>query len=307
MQDVIKRYFWVLGALAVMVCSLFAAKATGHILEAKFLGDSKTGPKIVPVVQAEVTPTKTVDKDGGQFQARNMFCSDCTPPVSTVAANTDPSSIQITSLPLVLLATMVGPVEDQSYATIVNTDSLKQGAYSVGDPIPGASGKLKAIRFKYVDFENNGHIERIVLAGATPPATPVAAAEPAPTSDEGKDDLQASIDNGIKKIDDNTYEIDKALVDKVLANPMAVAKGARIVPAVKNGKPDGFKLYAIRPSSVYSKLGLTNGDTLQSINGFELTSADKALEVYTKLREATSLEMEVTRRGKPVTLKYTIR
>jgi general secretion pathway protein C len=49
---------------------------------------------------------------------------------------------------------------------------------------------------------------------------------------------------------------------------MAVAKGARVVPAVKNGKPDGFKLYAIRPSSVYSKLGLTNGDTIQSINGF---------------------------------------
>ncbi len=70
---------------------------------------------------------------------------------------------------------------------------------------------------------------------------------------------------------------------------MAVAKGARVVPAVKNGKPDGFKLYAIRPSSVYAKLGLQNGDTLQSINGFDLTSADKALEVYTKLREATSL------------------
>ena len=113
------------------------------------------------------------------------------------------------------------------------------------------------------------------------------------------DELQASIDNGIKKIDDNNYEIDKSLVDKVLANPMAVAKGARVVPAVKNGKPDGFKLYAIRPSSVYAKLGLTNGDTLQSINGFELTSADKALEVYTKLREATSLEVEITRRGKP--------
>ena len=128
-----------------------------------------------------------------------------------------------------------------------------------------------------------------------------------PKSDGDGDDLQASIDNGIKKIDDSTYEIDKKLVDQVLANPMAVAKGARVVPAVKNGKPDGFKLYAIRPSSVYAKLGLTNGDTIQSINGFELTTADKALEVYTKLREATSLEMEVTRRGKPVTLKYTIR
>ena len=121
------------------------------------------------------------------------------------------------------------------------------------------------------------------------------------------DDLQASIDNGVKKIDDTTYEIDKSLVEKALANPMALAKGARVVPAVKNGKPDGFKLYAIRPSSVYAKLGLTNGDTLQSINGFELTSADKALEVYTKLREATQLQVEITRRGKPMTLNYSIR
>jgi general secretion pathway protein C len=119
--------------------------------------------------------------------------------------------------------------------------------------------------------------------------------------------MQASIDSGIKKIDDSNYEIDKGLVEKVLLNPMAVAKGARVVPSMKNGKPDGFKLYAIRPSSVFAKLGLANGDTLQSINGFDLTSADKALEVYTKLREATSLEVEVTRRGKPATLKYSIK
>jgi general secretion pathway protein C len=79
------------------------------------------------------------------------------------------------------------------------------------------------------------------------------------------------------------------------------------VPAVKDGKPDGFKLYAIRPSSVYSKLGLQNGDTLQSINGFDLTSADKALEVYTKLREATSLQVTVTRRGKQEQIQYSIR
>jgi len=234
-----------------------------------------------------------------------MFCSDCTPAVDTVASS-DPSQIALTSLPLVLLATNIGPVPEQSYATIINTESQKQGAFAVDDQVPGASGKVKSIHFKYIDFENNGRVERLVLSGATPPAVPVAAVAPPPTPGDG-DDMQASIDSGIKKIDDSTYEIDKSLVDKVLANPMAVAKGARIVPAVKNGKPDGFKLYAIRPSSVYAKLGLTNGDTLQAINGFEMTSADKALEVYTKLREATSLEVEVTRRGKPVTLKYTIR
>ena len=34
---------------------------------------------------------------------------------------------------------------------------------------------------------------------------------------------------------------------------------------------------------------------------------DKAMEVYSKVRDASSLQVNVTRRGKPVTLNYTIR
>ena len=78
---------------------------------------------------------------------------------------------------------------------------------------------------------------------------------------------------------------------------MALAKGARVVPSVKNGKPDGFKMYAIKPDSVFSKLGFSNGDTMHAVNGFEMTSADKALEMYTKLKEANSLQVDVSRRG----------
>ena len=310
MQDLIKRYFWVISAITVITCAVFAAKATGSIITATVLNDSSKAPKVTPIQPRTDTVVKpTRSKDGGQLATRNMFCSECTP--AAVVVNNDPSSIQQTSLPLVLLATNVSPDPEQSYASVINTDSQKQGAYGVGEVLPGASGKVKVIGYKYVDFENNGHIERLGLSGAPVPQ-PVASAAPTPDPGTGDgsgsgDDLQAAIDSGIKKIDDTTYEIDKGLVEKVLVNPMAVAKGARVVPAMKNGKPEGFKLYAIRPTSVYAKLGLTNGDTLTSINGFELTSADKALEVYTKLREATSLELEVTRRGKPVTLKYSIR
>jgi general secretion pathway protein C len=307
MQDLIKRHFWVLGAVTVVVCAVFAAKATNHIVEARFLGDPEHAPKIAPIAaQSQPTVAAVRSKDGGQFQSRNMFCSDCTPAVATQSS--DPSQIATTTLPLALLATNIGPHPQDSYATIINSENQRQGAFSVGDQVPGATGKIKEIHFKYIDFENNGHTERLVLLGATPPATPVAAAEAPPALPTGDgDEMQAAVDSGIKKIDDNNYEIDKGLVEKVLLNPMAVAKGARVVPSMKNGKPDGFKLYAIRPSSAFARLGLANGDTLQSINGFELTSADKALEVYTKLREATSLEVEVTRRGKPVTLKYSIK
>ena len=112
---------------------------------------------------------------------------------------------------------------------------------------------------------------------------------------------------GIKQVDDTDFTIERSMLDTLLTDPAQLSRAVRIVPSIKNGQPDGLKLYAIRPSSAFAKLGLTNGDTLKQINGFELTSADKALEVYTKLREATSLEVEVQRRGKPVTLKYTIK
>jgi general secretion pathway protein C len=283
---------------------VFGARALSHFLEAKYLSDPDHAPVVsVSAPTPAAAPTKPVrTKDGLAFAQRDMFCSECTP---AVAVATDPGSITTTTLPLVLVATNVNTAKpEDSYASLVNTTSQMQGAYSVGDPIPGATGKLKAIHQKYIEFENNGHTERLVLAGAPPPAV-VAQVE---TKPEGEtDELQAAVDNGIKSTGENSYEIDKSLVEKILANPMGIAKGARVVPSQKNGKPDGFKLYAIRPSSAFAKLGLTNGDTLLSINGFELTSADKALEVYTKLREATSLQVTINRRGKDMTLNYSIR
>jgi len=307
MQDLIKRYFWVLGAIVVMTCAVFAAKAANNIVSATVLGDSDKAKLPVPTAPSPSTAAPVNKaahpKDGTQLAARNMFCSDCTPPVESTAKTND-GSVQNTSLPLSLLATNVGTNPKQSYATIINTETSHQGAYMVGDRIPGATGNLTAIHYKFVEFDNSGHTERLGLLGAVLPPPQVAVETP---KDDNKDDLDVAVDNGVKKIDDNNYEIDKSLVDKILANPMVVAKAARVVPSMKNGKPDGFKLYAIRPTSVYAKIGLQNGDTLNSINGFSLDSADKALEVYTKLREANQLEAEITRRGKTMTIKYAIK
>jgi general secretion pathway protein C len=302
MQDLIKRHFWVLGGIVVMICAVFAAKATNHIVEAKYLRDADHAPKVPAPLPSSATAVKqTRTKDGKPFAARDMFCSDCTPPV-VVESDTDPSSIQATSLPLVLLATNVGLTDEDSYATIVDTENQRQGAYSIGDPMPGATGKITEIHYKYVDFENNNHVERLSLAGAAPPPVVAQATEAG-----SGDDAQSQVANGVKKIDDNHYEISKDLVDKVTQNPIGFTKGARVVPAMKDGKPNGFKLYSIRPGTTYALLGIENGDTITGINGMELTTAEKALEVYAKLRDATSLELSLIRRGKPDTISYTIR
>jgi general secretion pathway protein C len=309
-QDLIKRNFWVFGALAIAVCAVFAAKTTSNIVEAKVLGDSDKIPKPAPTTTAPapVVSKPTHSKDGTQLAQRNMFCSDCTPPVPdpTTSKSIDSSTVVNTSLPLSLLATNISTKPADSYATIINTESQHQGAFVIGDKVPGATGAVTAIHYKFIEFENGGHTERLGLLGAVVEPVKVAVAEPEKT-DENKDDMQVAVDNGVKKLDDANYEIDRALVDKILANPMAVSKMARVVPSMKNGKPDGFKLYAIRPTSVYAKIGLQNGDTLNAINGMTLESADKALEVYTKLKDANQLEVELTRRGKTQTMKYAIK
>ena len=86
----------------------------------------------------------------------------------------------------------------------------------------------------------------------------------------------------IKKVGDGRWTIQRKLLDQILSDMGTVARAARIVPSVRNGKPHGFKLYAIRPGSNYVVLGLRNGDTITAVNGDDITTPDKALRIYTQ-------------------------
>jgi general secretion pathway protein C len=111
---------------------------------------------------------------------------------------------------------------------------------------------------------------------------------------------------GIKKTGDNSYEVEQSEVDKALGNLSSLATQARIVPAFEGGKPVGFKLFSIRPNSLYSKIGIQNGDVIKRINGYEINSPDKALEIYQKLKDSKNVTLDLKRRGKPMTLEYGI-
>jgi general secretion pathway protein C len=81
---------------------------------------------------------------------------------------------------------------------------------------------------------------------------------------------------------------------------------ARIVPAFKDGQSEGFKLFSIRPDSIYTKIGVQNGDVIKRINGYDLNSPEKALEIYSKLKEASRIDIEIDRNGTSLSKTYTI-
>jgi general secretion pathway protein C len=142
-------------------------------------------------------------------------------------------------------------------------------------------------------------------APAPAPAASAAPVEPPKTS--GAPALPADIASKIQKISDTEYNIDRSVVDKILENQAELMRSARIVPEQKDGKVVGVRLFGIRPDTLLGTLGLQNGDRLETINGFNMASPEKALEAYARLRTAAALNVKVNRRGTPVSVDYHIK
>lgn len=102
------------------------------------------------------------------------------------------------------------------------------------------------------------------------------------------------------------WRVTRSGLDAALAEPSALARSARIIPAREGDAFVGFKLYGVRPQSIVAALGLKNGDLLRTVNGLPLATPQQALEAYTALRNAPSFALELTRGGAPLTLRYTI-
>jgi len=82
--------------------------------------------------------------------------------------------------------------------------------------------------------------------------------------------------------------------------------GVRFVPTRQDGRLVGLRVFGIRPGSLLSSLGLQNGDRLESINGLEIASPQKALEAYARLSTATRLSVRIVRLGRPVQIDLNI-
>jgi len=144
-----------------------------------------------------------------------------------------------------------------------------------------------------------------------PPALASAAAAasvppPAATAG-GASAISSEIKNGIQKLSDTEFKIDRGVVDKILENQAELMRQARIVPEQENGKVVGIRLFGVRPDTLLGTLGMENGDRLEKINGFDMTSPESALEAYARLRTADHLTVSLNRHGQPTNVDYNIK
>jgi len=310
METLLRKYLWAIDLAVIAICSIFSARATATLIE-QAIASKVPPPKAAQRVVAARSET-VYSKQIEDILNRNVFCSTC-PPIlkgkdDKPAEPEKPAGPQRTTLPLKLLAIMYAPRPADprwSMAIIRDTDEKTAGAYSIGMKIREA--KVEDITEMRVDLDVNGRKEYLELFDKGPAPAPAAAAAAAAPTTPQTDPFMAELDKGVKKTGEHSYEVQRTTVDSLLGNMSVLARSARIVPEVRDGRSAGFRLFSVRPDGPFAKIGLQNGDVISAINGLEMTSPDKALEVYTKLKSASHLSVGLERNGQKITKEYNIR
>lgn len=333
MEALLKKYFWAVKLVGFAFAAALAASAITTQIGTKVLlgatdeeeedaevaeeGEEEDEDGLTfkenPFEPKAKTGTKNRHRLSQTIVENNIFCPLCAPqqleqgpqyvdeegrPLGPVIL---PGEVR-SSLPLRLMATMESSDPKYSFATIFDEESGIAGLYGEDDVIR-TGVMLTGVDRGLVHIRNNAALEYIELASEMETAKPKAA-----TSTKKKSSRAIpGAEDAINCPSENLCVVDRAFVEQLMANPALLAKQARVVPSVKDGETVGFKFYGIRRESLPRLLGLRNGDLLTQVNGEDLTSMDKAMQLYTKLRRASNLSITIQRKGKTMNKEVQIK
>jgi general secretion pathway protein C len=312
-ESLLRKYMWALDVVVTLACAAILGLAASNLVESRYAALSLRRQPIVTPRLPHAAPPRSKKPDA--ILRRNIFCSACPPirldgdPVEPEKVDEGPAEPQPSELPLKLIAVMYSPSparQEWNMAVIRDEEEKTFGAFEVGAEVHGA--KLVSILDTRVYLENQGAAEYLDLlappkGAKAPPPPPVKPKPPA----RPRDKLSEALDRGIKKVGEHRYEVQRSTLETVMGNLAALSRSARIVPDVRNGKPHGLRLVALRPNGPLAKIGLQKGDVIVTINGRDMSSPEKALALYGQLKSARQVALGLERGGKKVSQDYTIR
>jgi len=317
----LKKYSVYILLALVGAIAYFQAAGTMQLVGAAITSSASHKPALVPSATAVAPASSASLKDADPILARNVFDSVTGPlnkkPLDEV--DDKPPSLDLSD-PLGapacegIRAAIITESRDPNWsiAALAGTGETAPKMRRIGDEV---NSKMLV----YIGYNAREESPSVWLAaGASlcqvflfpraakvvPPtadsAAAAASAEPGQSRCPAK--IPADIADKIKKISETEFQVDRSVVDKVLENQAELMRSARIIPETKDGQVVGVRLFGIRPDTLLGSLGIQNGDRLETINGFSMSSPEKALEAYTRLRSAEGLNLQVNRRGQPTTI-----
>jgi general secretion pathway protein C len=224
---------------------------------------------------------------------RNLFGtrSDATAGPATV----DVESLEETKLNLKLWGTVSGNA-DGDYAVIEDIKAREQNLYRVGDAIQTAT--VKEIFREKVVLTVGGKDEVLQMqelesgkAPNRPGGLPQRTVATAPAG-------------GIRT---QRISLRRSYLDQSMTDMASLMTQVQIQPHMENGVPAGLSLSSIKPNSIFRRMGLRNGDVITGVDGAEISTVDDALRLVENLKSASSVSVQLKRRGLEKNIQYSIR
>ncbi|MCL2625900.1 MAG: general secretion pathway protein GspC [Cystobacterineae bacterium] len=291
MEFLFKRNFWIVWLLFLAIAAWLSARLVSFFIASSL--QIAPQPQEIHQPITNFSPSKPLLDTAALAKLLGIELASQNPLARETSVQADNNNLPRSSLPSRLLGTLLSFPPQWSLASLQNTTTQKPLSLAVGDTVEGAT--IVNIERNRVIIVNNGQREYIdANAPGTAPTTP-------PPSMP-----QADATSNIREVSPNNYEVPRNELEKMLGNLNEVAMQARIVPAFKDGVSQGFRLYSIRPNSFYQKIGIQNGDIVKRINGFDMNSPEKALELYSKLKDSARVDLEIERGGNSLKKTYNI-
>ncbi len=120
-------------------------------------------------------------------------------------------------------------------------------------------------------------------------------------------DAPHTAEHGILEVAPGEVVVDREIEGSVLAESADLMTFTRSSPERQDGKSVGVPIFGIRPSMLLSRLGFMNGDRLEAVNGWDVSSPEQALEAYARLRNSDELVIALTRNGARRFLRFHVR
>ena len=313
------RFRNVLLLTTLALCAFFCAQGATALLAAKVLStDPEASP--APSRRAVATAWSQRKRDPGAILRRNIFDSAAGDLSEAPLENPE---MPMEDLPpeevetpckgaLRLIGTVVLPGDfERSLAAIEGTDQ-KAGLYLGGANVEGS--RIRAIHSDGVVLQGKAGLCRLAMfevEGAAkkkpkPKRVEKVAARRGPRADRNAGLSEEEISEGIEKVNDTNYNMSRSLLSKVLDNAGKLIGIAAVAPKMVGGQSVGMEIRGIRPGTLLTKLGIQNGDILESVNGQSLSSPDAALGAYTTLRTADKFTLSIGRGGKSMMVNYNL-
>ncbi len=300
----VQKYFWVINIIFICFFSFLASKISNTYILDHF---SSSELKIDSTRSTGNRARKSVKRKNSShylpISRKNIFNSDYSGETDKSKKKDEPknsSQLKKTELNVTLIGTVAGDRED-SFAIIEDNKSRKQELFQVDDMIQDQAQVLNISRCQVVVLREGEEeileCEKDEESGRKKRPSPVRHT----ATSSGKKSY------AVKKVSDSDYMIDESEVENALNNINKLMTQIRVVPNFKDGQANGFKVFAIKPDSIFAKIGLKNGDVIQNINDQDITSPDKAFLAFQELRNEKNFSVSISRRGQAKTMQYEIR